>query len=173
MPGGFAEAIARFFARREDEGVDEGSSVGRNDGAGSAETYGERLLEEIRYYGLNPHPGEDVRGLGQKQELFSFFLTKLLKRAYDMGFHVRMGETLRTEEQQQIYLRAGKTRVSRSLHQDKLAVDLNLTKGGRLITQSEEHLPLGEWWEKLHPLCRWGGRFGDGNHYSLTHGGRK
>jgi hypothetical protein len=26
---------------------------------------------------------------------------------------------------------------------------------------------LGEFWEGLHPLCRWGGRFNDGNHYSI------
>lgn len=31
----------------------------------------------------------------------------------------------------------------------------------------------GEHWESLHPLCRWGGRFGDANHISLEHEGKK
>ena len=48
---------------------------------------------------------------------------------------------------------------------------------------SMAHKPFGEFWESLHPDCRWGGNwdkdnnpfeFGenDGNHYSLEHEGR-
>ena len=32
---------------------------------------------------------------------------------------------------------------------------------------------VGEMWEAMHPLCRWGGRFGDANHISLEHEGKK
>lgn len=31
---------------------------------------------------------------------------------------------------------------------------------------------IGEHWEQMHPLCRWGGRFSDDNHLSLFHEGR-
>ena len=33
--------------------------------------------------------------------------------------------------------------------------------------------PVNKWRKAYYPLCRWGGRFGDGNHYSLEHEGRK
>jgi hypothetical protein len=35
------------------------------------------------------------------------------------------------------------------------------------LRQTSDHQRLGEWWEKQHPLARWGGRWGDGNHYSF------
>lgn len=31
---------------------------------------------------------------------------------------------------------------------------------------------IGLKWEGMHPLCRWGGRFNDANHFSLEHEGR-
>ena len=55
----------------------------------------------------------------------------------------------------------------------RLAIDLNLFRDGAFLQSSEDHRALGEWWEKQHPLARWGGRFMDGNHYSLEHGGVK
>lgn len=157
--------------RGTNAGADCSEAVGENDGAGKPEADGKTLAQELLEYGIDPFPGESE--LGKRQELFAFLVAKLLHTAYEMGFKVRLGETLRTDEQQEIYLRTGFSRASRSLHQDKLAIDLNLMKGSRLVTQSEEHLPLGEWWERLHPLCRWGGRFNDGNHYSIAYGGRK
>lgn len=33
------------------------------------------------------------------------------------------------------------------------------------VTSTAQHRPLGEAWENLGPLNRWGGRFRDGNHY--------
>lgn len=32
---------------------------------------------------------------------------------------------------------------------------------------------IGEKWESMHPLARWGGRWGDANHISLEHEGVK
>ena len=32
---------------------------------------------------------------------------------------------------------------------------------------------LGHYWENLHPFCRWGGRFNDGGHFSITDRGRQ
>ena len=64
-----------------------------------------------------------------------------------------------------------------SLHHIGLAADFNLYRGGSYLANTEDHKPLGEWWEKLGtelglPL-RWGGRFKDGNHYSLEWEGKK
>ncbi len=59
----------------------------------------------------------------------------------------------------------------RSAHKNRLAIDLNLFRDGEYLSATEDHRPLGEWWERQHELCRWGGRFDDGNHYSLFHEG--
>lgn len=32
---------------------------------------------------------------------------------------------------------------------------------------------IGEKWESMHPLARWGGRWGDGNHFSFEWRGVK
>lgn len=103
--------------------------------------------------------------LGEKQELFSRLLPKLLNRAHEMGFKVRMGHIERCKD----------CPVGRktSLHKSRLAVDLHLFRDGKYLTETEDHLLLGEYWESLHQLCSWGGNFNDGNHYSITHGGRR
>jgi hypothetical protein len=64
-----------------------------------------------------------------------------------------------------------------SLHHIGLAADLNLYRDAKYLAQTADHRELGEWWEKLGdtlnlPL-RWGGRFHDGNHYSLEWQGYK
>jgi hypothetical protein len=110
--------------------------------------------------------------LGEKQELFAFLLPRLLDQAHALGFKCRMGELWRPPEMAAIYAKRGQG-IGKSVHCDKLAVDLNLFRDGQFLQDSDSHRPLGEWWETLHPLCRWGGRFGDGNHYSLEHEGRK
>lgn len=67
-----------------------------------------------------------------------------------------------------------------SVHCDFLGKDYDLFKkdeGGKYVylAKTEDHQPFGEWWEKRHPLARWGGRFRDrdGNHYSFEWNGRK
>ena len=64
-----------------------------------------------------------------------------------------------------------------SLHHIGLAADFNLYRDGKYLANTEDHRALGEYWEKLGadlalPL-RWGGRFKDGNHYSLEWEGKK
>jgi hypothetical protein len=110
--------------------------------------------------------------LGEKQELFSQLLGHLLLFAYVRGYKVRMGEVQRTIEQASKNARDG-SGILKSLHIIKLAVDLNLFKDGKYLTESEDHRELGEFWESLDPLCCWGGRWSDGNHYSVTHRGVK
>lgn len=58
-----------------------------------------------------------------------------------------------------------------SLHKLRLAVDFNLFRYGKYLVKTEDHLPLGLYWEAIGGT--WGGRFGDGNHYSLEHNGMK
>lgn len=110
--------------------------------------------------------------LREHQSLFMRLLPRLIDHAYEQGYELTGGELWRTAEQAALYAKQGKGIVN-SLHRDRLAIDLNLFKGGQYLTTAAAHKPLGEFWESLHPLCKWGGAFGDPNHYSITYGGRK
>lgn len=63
--------------------------------------------------------------------------------------------------------------VLHSVHQQSLAVDLNLFKDGKYLAMTDDHRVFGEWWEKQHEQARWGGHWGDGNHYSFEFNGVK
>ena len=133
--------------------------------------------------------------LGEKQEFFMRLLPRLIDKAHELGFEIRGGDLFRDPR---LHGHVGHNTVayyatsvysalktlfrevgykgygySKSCHKYKLAIDLNLTKGGVLVTTTEGHRELGEWWEAQHELCCWGGRFNDGNHYSLSHNGSK
>ena len=99
--------------------------------------------------------------LGERQELFSRLLAKLVLKMYDMGYQVRMGDVFAKK-------RDPLEHKANSLHYDKCAADLNLFQGGKFMNRTEDHAAFGDYWESLHPKCRWGGRFGDGNHYEVT-----
>lgn len=94
--------------------------------------------------------------LGENQEVFSTHVAMLINRAIELGFRVRLGEVLRTAEQQKIYCSTGFSKTMNSQHLKKLAIDLNLIVDGRLATAAEIR-PLGKWWEALDIHNRWGG----------------
>lgn len=109
--------------------------------------------------------------LGEKQRLFSRLIADLIIHAYDLGYEIAVGDFFRSPK---VFGEIGEKKGyghSKSCHKICLAADLNLFKDGVYLTETEDHIILGEWWEKQHELCRWGGRFADGNHYSLEHNG--
>ena len=108
----------------------------------------------------------------EQQQLFSSLIPGLINQAIILGFQVTLGEAFRTPEQAKWNEEHGKG-ISNSLHLSRLAIDLLLFKDGQYITNSNDYLPLGEWWENQNILCAWGGRFSsvDGNHFSLTRNG--
>ena len=62
--------------------------------------------------------------------------------------------------------------MKNSLHYIGLAQDFSFfSKTGKYLTTTRAHLKAGEFWESMGGT--WGGRFGDGNHYSLAYRGRK
>lgn len=109
--------------------------------------------------------------LREKQSLFAELVAQLIIHATLEGYEVTLGEAYRSPEEAARLAREGKG-IRRSLHTERLAIDLNLFREGRYLGRTEDHRPLGIWWESLHELCRWGGRHDDGNHYSLSHEGR-
>ncbi|MDM9281867.1 M15 family metallopeptidase [Providencia rettgeri] len=108
--------------------------------------------------------------LSEKQALFTVMIAKLIFFADEHGYRLTFGEASRTPEQAAANAKSGKG-IKNSLHTQRLAVDFNLFKNGVWLTKSTDHQPLGEYWESIGGT--WGGRFNDGNHYSLEHNGVK
>ena len=96
----------------------------------------------------------------QLQSRFALMVAKLITWAYEHGYELTLGDA---------WAKSGHS--PRSLHYERLAIDLNLFINGAYRIDTESHRPLGEYWESLGGA--WGGRFGDGNHYSLAYDGRK
>jgi hypothetical protein len=108
----------------------------------------------------------------ESQFLFMRLLPKLIDAAHELGYGVTAGELYRTPEQAARNVAAG-TGIANSLHTKRLAIDLQLFQGTKYLTTATPYAELGKRWEKLHPDCCWGGRFGDANHFSVTFGGVK
>mgnify|MGYP001578391137 FL=1 len=110
--------------------------------------------------------------LREKQSLFVRLVGLLIDRADKLGYELTFAEAYRTPEQAARNAARG-IGLANSLHTKRLAIDLNLFRAGAYLTATSDWQKLGEAWERMHPLCRWGGRFGDGNHLSLEHEGVK
>ena len=114
--------------------------------------------------------------LREKQSLFAELVAMLLVMAHDLGYAVTLGEAYRSPEEAARLAKLGKG-IKTSLHTQRLAIDLNLFRDGKYLTASEDYRPLGEAWERLSQKpdyeCCWGGRFGDGNHFAISHNGKK
>jgi hypothetical protein len=93
--------------------------------------------------------------LREKQSIFIFNVALLIiwtnKREDGKKFRLTGGELWRTDEQQAIYLKEGKTKLKRSRHQDRLAIDLNLFIDGKYQIDKEAYKPLAEYWKSLNP----------------------
>lgn len=105
--------------------------------------------------------------------LFSANLAKLIDFAIKAGYEVAVGEVCRDARIAGLNAQIGKG-IVQSLHIIGLAVDLHLYRGGRYLSETEDHRQLGTFWKSIHSQNRWGGDFHkpDGNHYSLTWEGR-
>lgn len=141
-----------------------------------------------------------MKTVGDKQKRFAADIAQLILRMCAAGYQVSVGEFKRSDEQSHINAigQEGREILARfcdsigwkgmaealrnngrangivnSAHQLQIAADLNLFKGGVYLDKTEDHRQFGEWWESLSPLHRWGGRFKDGNHYSIEHNGVK
>lgn len=110
--------------------------------------------------------------LSQRQQLFARNVANLILYVAESNYACTLGEAWRTPEQAALNARKG-IGIKNSLHCDRLAIDLNLFKDGKYLTDTESWRPFGEWWEALHPDNRWGGRFGDANHFSMTDDGKR
>ena len=98
--------------------------------------------------------------LRKKQSEFVHMVSLLIAYAYQNGYELTFGDAWAKDGHK-----------INSQHYIRLAIDLNLFRDGKWLSKTEDHAELGEFWEMIGGS--WGGRFGDGNHYSLEHEGRK
>lgn len=115
--------------------------------------------------------------LGDKQRLFVRLQAQFVLWAYEQGYALTDGDAYRDPR---LHGELGEKLGyghAKSCHKLRLARDYNLFKQVNgswvYLTRTEDYEPLGRKWESMHELCRWGGRFGDGNHFSFTHDGMK
>ena len=92
--------------------------------------------------------------LREKQSYFVGMVGLLIQFAHNHGYELTGGDWF-----------ASSGHIDDSFHYKKLAWDINLFKNGKYLTKTEDHRPLGEFWESIGGS--WGGRWNDGNHYSL------
>jgi len=90
-----------------------------------------------------------------KQARFSFMISVLILYATFKGYQITFGDASRMDAQ---------GHKEGSFHYKRLAIDLNLHKNGKYLTETSDHEPLGKFWEFMGGS--WGGRWEDGNHYS-------
>lgn len=106
------------------------------------------------------------------QQHFALTMATFIVRINQLGYAVTFGEAYRPPETAALYAQQGKG-IANSLHTSRLAVDLNVFKNGEYLDQTTELEQVGAIWEAQDSLACWGGRFGDGNHFSFGFEGRK
>lgn len=95
--------------------------------------------------------------LSEKQANFTYNISKLIQWAFSQGYTLTFGEVYRTKEQQELYVKQGKSKTMNSRHLDRLAVDFNIFKDGVILHDSKLIQPLGEYWMSLNTSNVWGG----------------
>lgn len=104
-----------------------------------------------------------------KQLRFSKMVVQLLLRADMLGYEYTFSDAYRDPRLHgELGEKKGYGHRS-SAHKLRLAIDINLFKDKQFLSSTKDHEPLGLYWESLGGS--WGGRFEDGNHYSLEHKG--
>ena len=86
--------------------------------------------------------------LQEQQFLFAQDVAKLIQYVAKLGYWVTFGEAYRTKEQAQLDADKG-IGIVKSLHCERLAVDLNLYKDGVYLFKSKDYYFLGKYWESL------------------------
>jgi hypothetical protein len=97
--------------------------------------------------------------LRQEQSTFAVDVMRLMLWMHENNYEWTFGEAQRTVEQQQIYLRTGRSKTMNSFHLKRLAIDLFIFKDGKLLATKEEMQPIGNHWEAMCAANQWGGNW--------------
>lgn len=99
--------------------------------------------------------------LSERQCDFTEAVARLILKAIELGYSIKVSEWNRTVATEIEYIAKGLSKLkdpNSCRHVQLLAVDIVLFNGGKAILEGEAFRPLGEYWESLGG--RWGGRFG-------------
>lgn len=94
-----------------------------------------------------------------EQWLFLQDVAMLIMYASRIGIVLTGGELYRTKEQQEIHVKAGRSKTMNSRHMERLAIDFNFFVGGVLTYDYDKIEPLGKYWCQLSEKNQWGGYF--------------
>lgn len=94
-----------------------------------------------------------------EQQAFLLDVCRLIAFATKQGLVVTGGELFRTAEQQEIYVKTGRSKTMNSLHLKRCAIDLNFFKDGKLVYDTKVLAPVGAYWESLSKKNSWGGNW--------------
>jgi hypothetical protein len=97
--------------------------------------------------------------LNSEQAAFLRDVVKLFEFIWKSGYEITAGELYRTVEQQEIYVKTGRSKTMNSMHLKRCAIDLNFFKDGNLIQDRDSIKPIGDHWESLNEKNRWGGNW--------------
>jgi hypothetical protein len=100
-----------------------------------------------------------------QQKHFARMVAILIEHINAEGYACTLGDAYRDPR---VFGQVGEKRgygKAKSMHKLRLAIDINLFRGDVLLRDTSDHKPIGEYWEKIGGS--WGGRWGDGNHYSF------
>jgi hypothetical protein len=103
-----------------------------------------------------------------EQNSFLRDVARLIEFCDNHGIMITGGELFRTNEQQALYFKEGRSKIKTSSHQKRLAIDINFFIKGELTYEHEDIQPYGEYWKSLNPNNRWGGDWGtftDSDHF--------
>lgn len=106
--------------------------------------------------------------LSERQQHFTWMIGQLIEFAYQSGYGLTFGDAYRDPRNHGRYGEKKSYSARKSEHKRRLAVDFNLFCNGRYMTETEDYLALGEYWESIGGT--WGGRFKkpDGNHFQYN-----
>jgi hypothetical protein len=104
------------------------------------------------------------------------YIAKLIVHAESLGYRLTLGDAYRDPR---VFGLPGTFKGyghTRSNHKYRCAIDFNLfikqeDGSWKYCTSTDDHKPLGEYWESLGDDTRWGGHFSnpDGNHYEVNY----
>jgi len=102
--------------------------------------------------------------MSEQAQFLADVFTRLYPFIHEHGIDaITGGELYRTQEQEAIYQRDGKSATSNSMHLQRCAIDLNLfirMNGSFAIQNDKVKLqPIFDYWESLDPKNRSGGNF--------------
>jgi hypothetical protein len=95
--------------------------------------------------------------LSRIQQQFMQHFGMLLHQIYARGYGCTGGHLYRCQD--------CPVGTKNSNHKIRLAVDLQLFKDGKYLTDPEEYRQFAQYWEALHPDNRSGIRYNDANHF--------